>query len=283
MFLILIKEGVTTMDTKFSKAFLLSGKDFKLTPYITLHHPTVEEILSIDNSSSPDNLYWQYVQILLSDPYSNMVMLDDMGKNYLKVSPYEVFVWQWDNCIKSYQENEQIYNAYGLNPLQNITKALSFFIKEEHSFSKNIYKDGTACFFDINNPVCQINKEIFKFIHEWVKAINHIEYTNRINPADENARRILIEDMRDEIKKKKRKGNSENEDSDFLGNMLSAVSFCENGSITPFNINNCKIYWINESLSINSKKNYTDHILDGIYHGTINSKDISKKELDWMK
>ncbi len=271
------------MNIKFSKAFLISGKDFELTPSITLHHPTIEEILSISKSPFPDNLYWTYVQILLADPYSNMVMLDDIGKNYMEVSPYEVFILQWDNCKKDYYENKQLYDVYGLNPLNNIIDALSFFIKEKHDFQKTVYEDGTICFYDTKNPTCQINKEIFEYLYEWVKTINNIDYSNRINPADENARRVLIEDMRDEIKKRRRKKKKTDDDSDFFGNMMSAISFCGNGSITPFNINECKIYWINESLSINNKKNYADHILDGIYHGTISSKDINKKELDWMK
>lgn len=271
------------MSIKFSKAFLISGKDYELTPSITFHHPTIEEILSIDNSSSPDGLYWMYVHLLLSDPYSNMVMLDNMGKNYLKTSPYEVFILQWNHLEKEYQENRKTYDVYGINPLDNIIRSLQFFIKGRPHFKQGIYKDGTVIFYDETNHECQINKEIFECLHEWVKSINHIDYSDRINPADENARRILIEDMRDEIKKRKKKKKSDNEDTELLGNMLSAVSFCENGSITPFNIKDCKIYWLSESLSINNKKNYTEHILDGIYHGTISSKDINKKELDWMK
>ena len=43
------------------------------------------------------------------------------------------------------------------------------------------------------------------------------------------------------------------------------------------------IYWLNESLSISNKKSNADHLLDGIYHGTISSKDINKKELDWTR
>ena len=90
--------------------------------------------------------------------------------------------------------------------------------------------------------------------------------------------------MRDEIKKaKKRKKKKSDDDSDYFGNIMSADCFCGNGSITPFNINDCKIYWLNESLSITNKKSNADHLLDGIYHGTISSKDVNKKELDWTK
>lgn len=272
------------MSIKFSKALLMSGEDYQLTNSITLHHPTVKEIMSINKSPTPDYYYWTYVQILLSDPYSNMVMLDDMGKNYLEVSPYEVFVLQWNNCVENYKANKETYDFYGFNPLDDILNALKFFISGEHNFAKGNYEDGSVGFYDINDQTCQINKEIFEYIYEWVKSINKIDYSNRIKPADENARRILIEDMRDEIKKaKKRKKKKSDDDSDYFGNIMSADCFCGNGSITPFNINDCKIYWLNESLSISNKKSNADHLLDGIYHGTISSKDINKKELDWTR
>lgn len=271
------------MSINFSKAFLMSGEDFKLTTSITLHHPTIKEILSIDQSSSPDLLYWTYIQLLLADPYLNMVMLDDMGKNYLEVSPYEVFHLQWDNCIANYEKNKAEYDAYGLHPADHISKALQFFMVEKHHFRKGIYRDGSPCLYDEDDPSCQINQEIFEYIYEWVKAVNKIDHSNRINPADENARRVLIDDMREEMKKSGKRKKKKDENSDFLGSLMAAVSFCGNGSLTPFQINNCKIYWLNEALAIHNRKNYADHLLDGIYHGTIRSGDINKKELDWLK
>lgn len=270
------------MSIKFSKALLMSGNDYKLTSSITLHHPTIKDILSINNSPSPDDMYWIYVQILLADPYANMVMLDDMGRNYLETTPYEVFILQWDNCVKNYNENKALYDNSHITPMDNIINAIRFFIVEDNNFIKGTYNDGSVCFYNPENPSCQINQDVFECMHEWVKAINRVDYTDRINPADENARRILIEDTRAEIKKKKRKNKKDKENFDYLGNLMSAASFCGNGAINPYNINGCKLYWINESLSINNKKSNADHILDGIYHGAISSKDINKKELDWI-
>ena len=166
--------------------------------------------------------------------------------------------------------------------MDNIINAIRFFIVEDNNFIKGTYNDGSVCFYNPENPSCQINQDVFECMHEWVKAINRVDYTDRINPADENARRILIEDTRAEIKKKKRKNKKDKENFDYLGNLMSAASFCGNGAINPYNINGCKLYWINESLSINNKKSNADHILDGIYHGAISSKDINKKELDWI-
>lgn len=260
----------------------MSGKDFKVSEHITFHHPTVGEIMSIDSSPEPDSTYWKYVQILLSDPYSNMVMLNDMGKNYLEVSPYEVFVLQWDAYKAEYIKNKDSYDAYNASPLQDISDALKFFIPGSSFFAKGTYRDGAICFYDVNNQQRQINEETFGYLHEWVKSVNKIDYSNRIKPADESARRVLVEDMRDEIKKARKRRNK-NTGNDYLGRAMSAVSFCGNGAITPYNIGQCKLYWLNEALSISARKDHSSHILDGIYHGTINTKNINKKEIDWME
>lgn len=270
-------------NSKFNKAILMLGDDVVISNAVTLHHPTVREVLSIGKVQESEELYWTYVQILLSDPYSNMVMLDDMGKNYLEISPYELFCLYWDKCQKEYIENKTIYDAFKYDPIEPMSDALSFFVEGEHLFRKGRYNDGTTVFFDVNNPSCQIDKEIFELIYEWVKAINKIDYSDRIKPADENARRILIEDMREEIKKAKRRKRKSNDSLEYLGNLMSANCFCGNSAITPFNVGDCKIYWLNEALTINNKKDNADRILDGIYHGAISYKDINKKELDWMK
>lgn len=270
------------MSIVFSKALLMSGEDYRLTPSITLHHPTVGEIIHINDTSNPDQRYWQYINILLSDPYSNMVMLDDMGLNFLEVTPYDVFIIQWDKCVDSYNKNKEIFDLYKIHPLDNILDALSFFIKEKHDFIKGNYDDGEVCFYDKDNPKCQINKEIFNCIYEWVKSINRIDYSDRIKPADENARLILIEDMRDEIKKAQRRKKKDENNFDHLGNIMSANCFGGKSWVTPFQINDCKIYWLNEGLFIDNKRTKVEHILNGIYCGTISQKDVNRQELDWV-
>lgn len=261
----------------------MSGADFPLTQGLTLHHPTVGEVLSIGGSPEPDRIYWEYVQLLLSDPYANMVMLDDMGKNYLDTSPYEVFVMQWDIRKDEYARNREAYDAHGMNPLRDIMDALRFFTAGTHSFEKGAYGDGSVCFYDTGNPSCQINEEVFCCLHEWVRSLCRIDYSRRIKPADENARRVLIEDMRDEIRKARKRKKKEGDGEDYFGGVMSAVSFCGNGSVTPYNIRDCKLYWLNEALSISTRKDNAWHLLDGIYHGTLSPKDIDRKEIDWVK
>ena len=263
----------------------MSGRDFKLTPSITLHHPTVEEIMGLNDSSRPDDMYFFYINTVLSDPYANMVALDDMGKNYLEETPFDVLVITWQKINDEYIKQKDWFEANGVAPTNPINVALNFFIQEEHNFVLGKYEDGSPCIYDINDHQCQINSEIYDYIYEWVKGINKIQFQDRIKPADENARLILIEDMRDEIKKasRKKKKNKNKDDEDSFGGLLEGVSFGGNGCITPFNLMDSKIYWIHAAFNIDSKKSHTSHLLDGMYHGIISSKDIKNEELDWTK
>lgn len=260
----------------------MSGNDYPLTPNITLHHPTINEILQINGGFNSEDIYWKYVQTILCDPYSNMVMLDDLGIDFMSVSSFDVFIIQWKQLEENYKANKQRYDEIGFKPTDIVNHAINFFTTELHDFAYGVYENGEDCIYDINNTSCQINSKIFNYIYEWIKTINKVDYSNRINPADENARRILIEDARDEIKKLKRK-RKKTDDIERIGSLMSAVSFCGNGSITPFNIKDCKLYWLFEGYERDNKKSHTNHVLNGFYHGTIDKKDINTKDLDWTK
>lgn len=270
------------MSIRFDKSLMLSGNDYPLTPSITLHHPSIRELLELNGGLNSEDIYWRYVQTIMCDPYSNMVMLDDLGKDFTECTPFEVFMIQWKQLEEDYKSNKQQYDNLGFKPIDMINKALNFFMVDSHEFAFGIYENGDECIYDTKNNTCQINSKIFEYIYEWLKTINKVDYSNRINPADENAKRILIEDARDEIKKQKRR-KKKNDDIEYIGNLMSAISFGGNGVITPFNIKDCKIWWIFEAHGIDSKKSHASHILDGLYHGTISKKDINMKELDWIK
>lgn len=260
------------MSIKFSKGFMMSGRDFKLTDSLTLHHPSVNDIYRINNGYMSEQLYWSYVSSLMCDPYTNMVMLDDMGRDFMKTSPFEILILTLQNKGK-----EDFENHIGL-----MKKALELFLSEQHDFELAQYGDGNFCLLDRKNENCQINEPIFHCIYEWLLSVNKIDHSKKIKPADENARRILLEDARAEIRKAGRRKQKKDADTEFFGNLMSSICFGGNGSATPFNIMDYKIYWLLENQSVISRKQHSDNLFRGIYGGTISSKDIDKKDLDWM-
>jgi len=261
----------------------MSGEDFRLTDNITLYHPIVEDIIKLNGGMKCELLYWNYIQTVMCNPYTNMVMLDDMGINFLDITPFEVFMLQWEKSEKDYIANKSQYNQMNVIPINYINQALNFFMKEKHTFVHGKYPNGDDCLYDINNTTCQINKNTFEYIYEWLKAIHKIDYSNQIKPADENARKILIEDIRDEIKRQKRRKEKPSDNIDYIGNLMSAIAFGGNGAITPFNIKKSKMFWLFDGYKVGTKKDHSTHILDGFYHGTIAKKDLKDVDLNWYE
>lgn len=83
------------VETFISKAFLHSGRDLVLNNKVTVKHPKMSDILAINDGFVCDAIYWSYVNSLLSDPYDNMVFLDDNHIDYELVTPFDVFVLRW--------------------------------------------------------------------------------------------------------------------------------------------------------------------------------------------
>ena len=64
---------------------LLNQKSIKITDQITLHIPTVGEILNEQST------YFSLVSIMTSTPLQYMVQLDDMHIDYTKISDFDMF------------------------------------------------------------------------------------------------------------------------------------------------------------------------------------------------
>ena len=276
MVLIEIKHIINT-------SFLSSGKDL-IFDNIVIKHPSVGEILALNNGILASRQYWQMVSLLTCDPYDKMVDLDDKGIDYQKVDNFDVFVFQWNNALLKYAESDdEIKKIY--NPLLSIQEALCFFFGV-HKF--DLVKVGNdLCIVDldsIKNNMCGycITREVYNIFAEFLNAINDVDHSDRINPNNDSTKRMLIEDMRDELKRKSRIKNDELHKLDnYIGEMMNKVSFGGNGGVNIFNVNNLKIYQLISAYKVVMNKYKADHLLNGIYAGTVDAKSINEKELNW--
>lgn len=263
-------------NIRISKAFLECGEDLKLNDHLTVRHPSVGDILTLGNGILCEDVYWSYVIQLLSDPYDHMVWLDDYGIDYESVTSFDVFILKWEFALKEYVENKDLYDMNGITPLDPVNNSLDFFIGH-HDFKLFKFDNGTCELRDKNEPSIIINKEVFNSIAAFIKMINGIKQTDRINPANDFAKKILIEDARNELKKKQKK-NEEN--NDYIGDLIAAAIYGGCGGITPFNVKELKIYQLFSNISVDRKKSNYNHIVRAIYNGTVKSD--SAKIHDWV-
>lgn len=276
---------------RINESFLFSGKDLYLSNNVIVKHPSVGNILDITNDINSVNIYWKIVGTLICDPYDNMVMLDDLGINYLEVTPFDVFIIQWNKAIEEYSNKEIFYIENNFHPLDAIKESLSFFLGK-HNFDlsfMNIDNQKEIVLVDldtIHQNTCDyyITKEMYNLMSEFLFSINKLSKSDRINPADETTRKMLIEDTRDELKRQQRQHNSQEQElEDCIGIASKSVCFGGNGGINVFNYKQLKIYQLLVGATIIDKKEYSSHLLSAIYSGNIKSGDVNKDDLNWKK
>lgn len=278
--------------SKFGESFLFSGNPLFLSDTVSVKHPKIKDTLDIGNSINPSEIYWHMVGELLCDPYDNMVMLDDLGIDYEEVTPWEVFLINWNSRLDDYNNKKDDYDAYGVHPLDYIKISLSFFLgkhdydltfmKLAHSHNEEIVliasdavKDNECNFF--------INKDMFNLMSDFIFSINCLDTSDRINPSNKNAKKMLIEDMRDELKRKQRKNLSESDTKDHIGIFSKSLAFGGNGGVNVFNYKELSVYQLFCGMKVTDKKEIASHILSGMYSGNVKSESVNTADINWKE
>ncbi len=272
-----------TIQDKFDETFLLSGKDLILNKFVKVHHPTVGDIQQLGCGINCERAYWEYVNCLCCDPYFYMVELYDSGIDYETYTNFDMFVFLWKKAIKEYENNKEKYDKIQYHPLVPILNALQFFIGNNHFVLQYLKEINDYVLLDINSPPqFYIDRECFNFISDFIIAVNNIEFNEKIHPANKSTKMMLIEDMRDE-QKRKQKEKQQQESINIIGDIISGVCFGGNGSLSIANCKNIKIYWLFKAMQIINNRDTFNHTLNGVYAGTVDFKTVSEDILNWKK
>ena len=269
------------------KSFLQSGNDLQITDEIAFKHPLVQDIFDIDKEHLglySEDIYYQMINVFLTDPYTYMVFLDDKGIDYESTTPFEVF------CLLFVEYMEKLINiskpleddSFGILIKNNIYfRAFSFFFGVDSFYIKQ-EQDGkkTLCYGD---GKFLLNDDVYNYVMEFVKRINGIPEGERTNPEDEWAKQILIEDERERLKKHALKHKDDETNTNRLGNLLSTITWTCNGGVTPFNRNQLHIYDLVDGIERTSKLLNYKNTMIGVYSGCIDKKKINLNELHWAK
>lgn len=271
---------------RISKVFLFMGEPLEVTHSIKVKHPTLRMIFDeIQPRLLADVIYQNYLATLVCDPYDNMVWLDDHGINYQKVTPFDLFYMKMEDDEKQVARTEDSIQSIQVKQLFSAQRALNFFLEGEHHFITATAEDGTKLLYDTNDTEHKtvITKDDFNSISAFVQMIHNItERKDKINPQTESARKMLIEDMRDEQKRKQRK-QKKDEDSDFLGDILMGVLHGGSGNVTPENFADVPIYLLTSGMTTIQKQMSFMNVMTGVYTGNVKYSDVTEKQLAWMQ
>ncbi len=270
-----------------SKSFLQSGHDLPLTKSISFKHPTIQEVIDIDKEHLglySEDMYYSMVNVFLTDPYTYMVYLDDKGIDYEKSTPFEVFCLLYHDYAENFKSISALYPAEQINELfrNNIYfKAFEFFFGVDSFFIARDESGNNVIGYGSNQLL--LNSKLYDYVIEFVKKVNGIPDIERINPEDEWAKQILIDDEREKLKRqaKKREQGEDRANNNRLGNLISSVTWSCNGGVTPFNRNQLHMYDLIDGIGRTDKILNYKNTLTGLYSGCVDKKKIDFSELHW--
>lgn len=230
---------------------LLYKKQYEINDSIKIVIPSVGEI--IDNE---DN-YYSIITVLTAMPIDLMVPLDDAGIDYTEINEYDLFLLM-SAGLKA-QDTSLVFGDLDLT-------------KFEISVNQ---QNGKIVLYDSENDIV-IDRATHARIAGVLRKIHHLE-KNRRKPANKEAKEYMLKRAREKMRRNRnRKQESQ------LEPLIIAMVNAEQYKYDFEGTRELSIYQFNESVRQIIKKVDYDNRMYGIYAGTINAKELSQDDLNWL-
>ena len=227
---------------------LLYKQEYAINEKIKIYIPTVGEILDFGEDE-----YYSIISSLTSMPMDVMVQLDDVNIDYTQITEYELFILMFEGI-----RNQDTHLVFG-----------------DLDLSKLKFDEKTMSFYDPVNDV-RVDRRMQQQIAATLRKLHHLE-KNRKKPANEEAKEYLLKRAREKMKRHKGRSNDSQ-----LESLIIALVNTEQFKYDFAGARDLTIYQFNESVRQVAKKIEYDHKIDGVYHGTIDPKGLSRDELNWL-
>ena len=233
-----------------AKGYLYS-RSCPVNDSISIVIPTVGQIIEDERA------YYNLITAITATPIDFMVQLDDIGVDFSKISSFELFL---------------IF----FKEVQKLDTSLVFGDLDLSKFEAAInQKNGNVVLIDRENNIV-IDRAIHDQICRVIRKINHLEKNNR-KPINEEAKKYMIERARVKQRRAaKRPYKSQLED------LIVALVNTEQYKYGYNETLDLTIYQFNASVYQIVKKINYDNTMIGCYAGTINAKELSQDQLNWL-
>lgn len=251
-------------EFQYDELQMFFGDDYKVSDYITIHQPTVGEIMEFG-----ERRYYSMLTQLCAIP-SDMksTLWDVLEVDWNKMSDFELFAF---NCHSLRPQDTSII----LGDLDLSTYTHSVKDKENDEFAllqcsqvdKNSPPEITGIITesDYYNMVGYLRK-LHGFTIKREKARNRI------------TRDVMIEEDRQKIELSKNKSYVSQ-----LKNLISAMLTYPGFKYKKSELRECGIYEFMDAVQRSQIYVSTDALLHGMYSGMIDTKKINKKQFNWMR
>lgn len=230
---------------------ILYAPSYPVNEHISVIIPQVGQILEDEDG------YYDLVGMLTAMPIDLMVQLDDAGIDFTSINEYQLFLLMFEGLKE--RDTRLIFGDLDLTKFK-------FGINQENN---------QPLLIDTENDI-KIDRNIHAMIAGALRKIHHLE-KNRRRPANEDAKKYMIERARQKMRRKRNRI----EDSQ-LESLIVAMVNTEQYKYDFEGTRELSIYQFNESVRQIIKKVDYDNRMYGVYAGTINAKDLSPDDLNWL-
>lgn len=230
---------------------LLYKRTIQINKDISIYIPAVGEI--IDNEDS----YYSIITVLTAMPIDLQVPLDDAGIDYTEINEYDLFLLM-SAGLKA-QDTHLVFGDLDLT-------------KFEISVDQ---QNGKIVLYDAENDIV-IDRATHARIAGVLRKIHHLE-KNRRKPANKEAKEYMLKRAREKMRH-----NCNRKQESQLEPLIIAMVNAEQYKYDFEGTRELSIYQFNESVRQIIKKVDYDNRMHGIYAGTINAKELSQDDLNWL-
>ena len=243
------------------KEDLYWGRDITLNQYITIHQPTVGEIMRFkvddENYENGEAGYYKMLSAITATPADYDVQLDSIGVRYEDVDPMDFFF----GLVKSYNLTRDVTN-------------LLFGDLDFMSFERLVdAKDETHVVY-MNSDGVRIDSPLYRTIINIIRDMHNL--TENVKTWQNEASRA--EYMKIEKRRMQRKRNNQNKQKNILLPIISMMC-CQPGfKYTREGILDLNIYFFYDQLKQIMHSTQVDHLMTGVYVGMIDAKKMNLEE-----
>ena len=230
---------------------LLYKQEYAINEHIKIQIPTVGEVL--DNEDD----YYTMVTMLTAMPVDMMVQLDDIGVDFTAINEYELFLILF-NALKD-KDTSLIFGELDLKPFRSAVNP------QNNTIVLRNKETGVVIDRGIQGQIASV-----------LRKIHNLKRNNR-KPANQEAREYMLQRAREKMRRRNRRMA----DSQLEGLIVAMVN-TEQFHYGFEGTRELSIYQFNESVRQVIKKIDYDNRMHGVYAGTVNAKELSQDDLNWL-
>lgn len=230
---------------------LLYKQEYAINDHIKIQIPTVGEVL--DNEDD----YYTMVTMLTAMPIDMMVQLDDIGVDFTAINEYELFLLLF-NALKD-KDTSLIFGELDLKPFKSVINPQNDTIVLRNKETGVVIDRG------IQGQIASV-----------LRKIHNLKRNNR-KPANQEAREYMLQRAREKMRRRNRRVNDSQ-----LEELIVAMVNTEQFHYGFEGTRELSIYQFNESVRQVIKKIDYDNRMHGVYAGTVNAKELSQDDLNWI-